>query len=125
MEGRKGHAESAVYQLSEESLDIVRQRLDARNPTNDAEKYNRPSKRQKLDNDEEILFIHGDKEDPDEYMAGGLDGHGLWKSEVEDRSEYTGKKAACIPNKASTSDMRRLCTPNLHPRKSSLLRIGQ
>ena len=53
----------------------------------------RPSKRQKLDNDEEILFIHGDKEDPDEYMAGGLDGHGLWKSEVEERSEYTGNES--------------------------------
>jgi hypothetical protein len=90
----KGSAKSVVYPLTEECLDIVRRKLEAQNPIKEKyEEDHRPAKRQKVDNEEEILFIHGDKREPNEARLGwferlwGSDRDGLWKLEVQELAE--------------------------------------
>ena len=92
----KGSAKSVVYPLTEECLDIVRRKLEAQNPIKDDEEDHRPpkvAKRQKVDNEEEILFIHGDMREPNEDRYGcferlwGSDRDGLWKLEVQELPE--------------------------------------
>jgi hypothetical protein len=103
MQGQEGSVKTEVYPLTEECLDIVRQKLAATEADDDAKpgyRRRRDTKRQKLENDEEILFIQGDKRDED-YPKNGYPykqlwrshQRGWWKSDVQEEAEVTGNES--------------------------------
>ena len=101
MQDEEGSVKSKVYPLTEECLDIVRQKLAATEADDDDDDDDdHDAKRQKLENDGDIVFIQGDKRDED-YAKGGYPyeklwtSHqgGWWKSDVQEEAEVTGNES--------------------------------